>query len=95
MQATLLQLAMAGAFGAFLGLLFRVTRQPGRTRAFTFSLVGLAAGVTAYVIFHVLSRTTGAPAWLLPLLVLLQVWLWLGPLGPKWRGLERNGDEPR
>ncbi|WP_111415322.1 hypothetical protein [Billgrantia lactosivorans] len=94
MQEILLQLAMAGAFGAFVGLLFRVTRPPGQARAFTFSLVGLAAGVTAYLIYHVLTRTTGAPAWLLPLLVLLQVWLWLGPLGPKSRRLENNGDEP-
>ncbi|MCE8014894.1 hypothetical protein HOP62_02245 [Halomonas sp. MCCC 1A17488] len=95
MPETLMQLAMAGAFGAFVGLLFRVTRRPGQARAFTFTLVGLAAGITAYLIFYLLTRTTGAPAWLLPLLVLLQVWLWLGPLGPKWRRLGKNGDEPR
>lgn len=95
MQATLLQLTMAGAFGAFIGMLFRVTRRPGQARAFLFTLVGLAAGVTAYLIYYVLTRTTGAPAWLLPVLVLLQVWLWLGPLGPKrWR-LEKDSDEPR
>lgn len=95
MQEILLQLAMAAAFGAFIGMLFRVTRRPGQARAFRFTLVGLAAGVTAYLIFYVLSRITGAPAWLLPLLVVLQVWLWLGPLGPKsWR-LEKDSDEPR
>ncbi|MGR4067977.1 hypothetical protein OCT51_12525 [Halomonas sp. LR3S48] len=95
MQEILLQLAMAAAFGAFVGLLFRVTRQPGQASAFRFTLVGLIAGITAYLIFYILTRTTGAPAWLLPLLVLLQVWLWLGPLGPKLRRLEKNGDEPR
>lgn len=95
MQETLLQLAMAGAFGAFIGMLFRVTRRPGQARAFRFTLVGLAAGLTAYLIFYVLTRTTGAPPWLLPLLVLLQVWLWLGPLGPKFWRLEKDNDEPR
>lgn len=95
MQDHLLQLAMAGAFGAFIGVLFRLTRRPGRSRAFMFTLVGLAAGITAYLIFYVLSRTTGAPPWLLPLLVLLQVWLWLGPLGPKFRQLEKDTDAPR
>ncbi len=95
MSESLLQLAMAGAFGAFIGLLFRVTRRPGQARAFTFTLVGLVAGITAYLIFHVLTRTTGAPPWLLPVLVLLQVWLWLGPLGPKFRHLGKDGDEPR
>jgi hypothetical protein len=93
MQETLLQLAMAGAFGAFIGLLFRVTRRPGEARAFTFSLIGLGAGITAYLIFFLLARTTGAPAWLLPVLVLLQVWLWLGPFGPKLK--RPGGDESR
>ncbi|QOR39155.1 hypothetical protein HNO52_11985 [Billgrantia diversa] len=95
MQDILLQLAMAGSFGAFVGLLFRVTRQPGQASAFRFTLVGLAAGITAYLIFYILTRTTGAPAWLLPLLVLLQVWLWLGPLGPKPRRIGKDSDEPR
>lgn len=96
MSEILLQLAMAGAFGAFVGLLFRVTRQPGQASAFRFTLVGLAAGITAYLIFYLLTRTTGAPVWLLPLLVLLQVWLWLGPLGPRQRRLEKeDNDEPR
>lgn len=85
MQEILLHLAMSAAFGAFTGSLFRLSRRPGYQRPFLFPLVGLAAGVTAYLIYHVLASTTGAPPWLLPLLVVLQVWLWLGPLGPKTR----------
>jgi hypothetical protein len=92
MQEILLQLAMAATFGAFTGSLFRLSRRPGYQRPFMFPVVGLIAGITAYLIFHVLAATTGAPAWLLPLLVVLQVWLWLGPLGPKFKRLEKNGD---
>lgn len=94
MQEILLPLAMAATFGAFTGSLFRLTRRPRYNRPFMFPLVGLLAGITAYMIFHVLASTTGAPAWLLPLLVVLQVWLWLGPLGPKIKPLEAKG-EPR
>ncbi|PMR74108.1 hypothetical protein [Billgrantia endophytica] len=94
MQDILLPLAMATTFGAFTGSLFRLTRRPGYERPFMFPVVGLIAGLTAYLIFHVLASTTGAPAWLLPVLVVLQVWLWLGPFGPKFRKPE-NGDESR
>ncbi|MEQ6918098.1 hypothetical protein [Halomonas aquatica] len=79
----LLPLSLSAAFGAFVGLLFRLTRLPGRERPLRFPIVGLAAGITDFFIHLVLNRVTGAPLWLLPVLVVLQVWLWLGPLGPK------------
>ncbi|RDB42034.1 hypothetical protein DU490_15185 [Halomonas sp. DQ26W] len=94
MQEILLPLAMAATFGAFTGSLFRLTRRPGYERPFMFPVVGLVAGLTAYMIYHVLASVTGAPPWLLPILVVLQVWLWLGPWGPKFRKVE-NGDEGR
>jgi len=84
MQDILLHLAMAAAFGAFVGSLYRLSRRPGYRRPLFFPLIGLGAGITAYLIYYVLASTTGAPPWLLPLLVILQVWLWLGPLGPKF-----------
>lgn len=84
MQAILLHLAMAAAFGTFVGSLFRLSRKPGSQRPMLFPLIGLAAGIAGYAIFYLLSVTTGAPAWLLPLLVVLQTWLWLGPLGPRF-----------
>ncbi|WP_163559506.1 hypothetical protein [Halomonas sp. NO4] len=89
MQAILLHLAMAAAFGVFIGSLFRLTRRPGHQRPLLFPMIGLGAGVVAYLIYYLLSVTTGAPPWLLPLLVVLQVWLWLGPLGPR---LDRRRD---
>ncbi|MCG6656180.1 hypothetical protein HOP52_00085 [Halomonas campisalis] len=91
MQEILLPMAMAATFGAFTGSLFRLSRRPGYQRPFMFPVVGLIAGFTAYLIYHVLVSVTGAPAWLLPVLVVLQVWLWLGPLGPKFKRQE-NGD---
>lgn len=93
MQEILLHFAMAATFGAFTGSLFRLTRRPGYERPFMFPVVGLIAGITAYMIFYVLASTTGAPPWLLPILIVLQVWLWLGPWGPKFKRLEKNGDE--
>ena len=45
--------------------------------------IALLGGLTAFMIHQVLVWTVGAPTWLLPILVVLQVWLWLGPLGPK------------
>ena len=92
MQELLLPLAMTAAFGVFVGSLFRLSRLPGRQRPLLFPLVGLVAGITAFVIHYVLVSTVGAPVWLLPLLVVVQIWLWLGPLGPRSRKLE-NGDD--
>lgn len=83
MQIIILHLTLAGVLGAFIALLFRLARGSGQGPAHVYSLVGLVAGFTAYIIFFLLSQTTGAPLWLLPVLILLQVWLWLGPLGPK------------
>ncbi|QJQ98938.1 hypothetical protein [Halomonas sp. PGE1] len=85
MQDLLLPLAMTGAFGAFIGTLYRLSRRPGYQRPLLFPLVGLAAGIIGFVIYRLLVATTGAPLWLLPLLVVLQVWLWLGPFGPASR----------
>lgn len=95
MQTIILQITLAGAFGAFIGLLFRVIRRPGHSRAHIFTLVGLVAGLTAYAIFFFLARMTGAPAWLLPVLICLQVWLWLGPLGPKRLQAKNNDADSR
>lgn len=89
MQALLLPLVMTTAFGALIGTLCRLTRWPGRDRPLLFPLVGLAAGITAFFIHLALNWVTGAPAWWLPVLVVLQVWLWLGPLGPR-RALGRQ-----
>lgn len=85
----LLPLSLAAAFGALVGSLCRLLRWPGRERPLLFTLVGLVAGITAFFIHLVLNRVTGAPAWWLPVLVIVQIWLWLGPLGPK-RGLDRR-----
>lgn len=95
MQTIILHISLAGAFGAFIGLLFRLVRRSRQERAHVYTLVGLVAGLTAYVIFFLLAQTTGAPVWLLPLLILLQVWLWLGPLGPKYFRTGNNRDTPR
>lgn len=78
-----LPLAMAVSFGAFTGSLFRLSRRPGSERPLMFPVLGLLGGLTAFMIHRVLVWTVGAPDWLLPVLVVLQVWLWLGPLGPK------------
>ena len=95
MQTIILHITLAGAFGAFIGLLFRLARRSRQERAHVYTLVGLVAGLIAYLIFFVLAHTTGAPAWLLPLLILLQVWLWLGPLGPKYLRTGNNKHKPR
>ena len=79
----LIPLSLSAAFGALVGTTFRLFRLPGRERPLRFPLVGLTAGITAFFLHLLLNAVTGAPAWLLPLLVILQVWLWLGPLGPK------------
>lgn len=92
MQSLLLPLLMTAAFGAFVGTLYRLSRRPGYERPLLFPLVGLLAGVTGFIIHRVLIATTGAPLWLLPLLVVAQIWLWLGPLGPRSRQLPRNGE---
>ncbi|MGM0535701.1 MAG: hypothetical protein ACQEUN_00990 [Pseudomonadota bacterium] len=89
MQALLLPLVMTTAFGALVGTLCRLTSWPGRERPLLFPLVGLVAGITAFFIHLLLNRVTGAPAWWLPVLVIVQLWLWLGPLGPR-RGLDRS-----
>jgi len=83
LHALWLPLAMAMSFGAFTGSLFRLSRRPGSERPFMFPVLGLLGGLTAFLIHQVLTWTVGAPTWLLPILVVLQVWLWLGPLGPK------------
>ncbi|MFO8046484.1 MAG: hypothetical protein R6U30_11540 [Halomonas sp.] len=89
----LIPLAMTGAFGAFIGTLYRLSRRPGYRRPLLFTLVGLIAGIIGFVIYRLLVATTGAPLWLLPLLVILQVWLWLGPFGPAARAA--GPDSPR
>jgi len=85
----LLPLSLSAAFGALLGTLCRLWRWPGRERPLLFPLVGLVAGITAFFIHLVLNKVTGAPLWWLPLLIAAQIWLWLGPLGPR-RGLDRT-----
>ncbi|QTF90986.1 hypothetical protein [Halomonas sp. BM-2019] len=91
MQDLLLPLAMTAAFGAFVGTLYRLSRRPGYQRALLFPMVGLLAGVIGFIIYRLLVMTTGAPLWLLPLLVVLQVWLWLGPFGPASRATGQDG----
>lgn len=87
-----LPLGMAATFGAFTGALFRLTRKPGYERPFVFPLLGLVAGFTAFFIHLLLVWIANAPDWLLPVLVILQVWLWLGPFGPKFKTRnEENG----
>lgn len=93
MQGTLLLLIMTMAFGAFIGLLFRLTRRPGYQRPYMFPMVGLAAGLTAFLIYWLLLTTTGAPLWLMPVLIVLQVWLWLGPMGPKLKESSDNSNQ--
>ncbi|MBB3188954.1 hypothetical protein [Halomonas cerina] len=83
MQGFWLPLTLTVAFGAFIGTLFRLSRRPGSERPLMFPLVGMLGGLTAFVIHQLLLWLVGAPAWLLPLLVILQIWLWLGPLGPR------------
>ncbi|MDR9440954.1 MAG: hypothetical protein RI841_15860, partial [Halomonas sp.] len=78
----LIPLSLTTAFGALIGTLCRLTRWPGRERPLLFPVVGFVAGITAFFIHLVLNWVTGAPAWWLPVLVIIQVWLWLGPLGP-------------
>ncbi|WP_444999178.1 hypothetical protein [Halomonas mongoliensis] len=95
MQHLLIPLAMTAAFGAFVGTLYRLSRRPGYRRPLLFPLVGVAAGIIGFVIYRLLAGTTGAPLWLLPLLVVVQVWLWLGPLGPAARTSGQNGDTGR
>ncbi|MDZ7851953.1 MAG: hypothetical protein U5L98_04705 [Halomonas sp.] len=85
----LIPLLLTATFGTLIGTLCRLTRWPGRERPLLFPLVGLVAGITAFFIHLLLNRVTGAPAWWLPVLVILQIWLWLGPLGPR-RKLERQ-----
>ncbi|QEA40925.1 hypothetical protein FGL86_12245 [Pistricoccus aurantiacus] len=85
MQEFWLPLALAATFGAFTGSLFRLTRRPGFERPLLFPVLGLLAGIVAYFIHQLLVAGLDAPAWLLPILVVLQVWLWLGPLGPKFK----------
>ncbi|MBB3183221.1 hypothetical protein FHR95_000762 [Halomonas fontilapidosi] len=78
----LIPLVLTTVFGALVGTLCRLMRWPGRERPLLFPLVGLVAGITAFFIHWLLNKVTGAPAWWLPLLVIAQIWLWLGPLGP-------------
>lgn len=95
MQHLLIPLAMTAAFGAFVGTLYRLSRRPGYQRPLLFPLVGVVAGAIGFIIYRLLLATTGAPLWLLPLLVAAQVWLWLGPLGPGARGAGQNGGAGR
>ena len=88
----LIPLAMAASFGAFTGSLFRLTGRPGSQRPLMFPILGLLGGITAFMIHRVLVWTFDAPVWLLPILVVLQVWLWLGPLGPKIAQPSRTPD---
>lgn len=92
MNGLLMSLAMSAAFGAFVGSLYRLSQRPGHERPLLFPLVGVLAGVTAFIIHQLLTMTTGAPTWLLPALVIAQVWLWLGPFGPASRRAG-HGDE--
>ncbi|PCF97473.1 hypothetical protein CPA45_01695 [Vreelandella nigrificans] len=71
--------------GAATGYLFRFTSRGPCTRLSTLLIIGMLGGATGLILFQVLVYTTGAPLWLLPLLIISQVWLWLGPLGPKQR----------
>src|SRR5690554_8216392 len=90
MQHLLIPLAMTAAFGAFVGTLYRLSRRPGYRRPLLFPLVGPAAGVIGFVIYRLLVGTTGAPLWLLPLLVVAQVCLWLGPFRAASRGARQH-----
>lgn len=91
-----LPLGMAATFGAFTGSLFRLSRRPGADRPFMFPLVGLLAGVTGFFVHSLLVWLANVPDWLLPVLVILQTWLWLGPLGPRFKHdnkLKTNGSK--
>jgi hypothetical protein len=83
-------LAMAASFGAFIGSLFRLSKRPGYQRPLLFPLLGLFGGLTACGIYLILQSMTAVPGWVLPVLVVLQVWLWLGPLGPRFDAGERK-----
>ncbi|MDP3536770.1 hypothetical protein P8S55_02645 [Halomonas sp. M1] len=85
MPTLLLLLLCALLLGAATGYLFRFTKRGTTSRPSGLAYIGIIGGVTGFIIFQLLVKTTGAPLWLLPLLVVSQVWLWLGPFGPKRR----------
>lgn len=85
MPTLLLLFLCALLLGAATGYLFRFTSRGGASRSSGLATVGMIGGVAGFIIFQLLVNTTGAPLWLLPLLIISQVWLWLGPLGPKRR----------
>lgn len=83
-MASLFILLLGSALlGTAVGYLFQLKRSVYSSHPLRLPIIGLLAGLTAFILFQVLTHTTGAPLWLLPLLIILQVWLWLGPLGPK------------
>lgn len=94
MQDVILPLVVTATFGAIIGTLYRFSRRPGYRRPLLFPMVGLAAGIIGFVIYRLLVATTGAPLWLLPLLVVVQIWLWLGPLGPA-RAIDQGEENKR
>ncbi|UXZ55480.1 hypothetical protein LOS15_05470 [Halomonas sp. 7T] len=69
--------------GAATGYLFRFTARGATSRPSRLVCIGMLGGIVGTLIFQLLVNTTGAPLWLLPLLIVSQVWLWLGPFGPK------------
>lgn len=85
MPTLLLLFLCSVLLGAITGYLFHFRRFGHISHPLRLPVIGVVAGITAFIIFQLLTHTTGAPLWLLPLLVIFQVWLWLGPLGPKRR----------
>ncbi|GGY06989.1 hypothetical protein GCM10007160_38060 [Litchfieldella qijiaojingensis] len=85
MQGFWLPLGMAAIFGAFTGLLFRLSDKPGHERPFMFPLLGVVAGIMAFFIHQALTWIANAPNWLLPALVVLLIWLWLGRSNLRFR----------
>lgn len=83
MPTLLLLFFCALLLGAATGYLFRFTKRGATLRPSRLVTIGMLGGVVGTVIFQLLVNTTGAPLWLLPLLIVSQVWLWLGPFGPK------------
>lgn len=89
MPTLLLLFISALLLGATTGYLFRFAPRSAAAAPSLLLSIGMIGGVAGFMIFQLLIRTTGAPLWLLPLLIVSQVWLWLGPFGPTFKRTTR------